>query len=146
MYNRSKWSLIVCLLGLLMTSPTQADTPTVANLTGTNLSEEGRHIAHVIQRVFPDAPIMLHIANCESTGLIHREPDGSLLRNRDGSSARGVFQVLMRVHQDEFARLGLDPNNDEHYFRYARLLYEQNGTQPWNASRHCWNRYARRLS
>jgi hypothetical protein len=122
-------------------SPAFADTPTVTKLAGHSLSAEGRRVAAQIQRYFPDAPIMLLIAHCESTGLVHREPTGELRRNLEGGTARGVFQVLMRVHRDEFDRLGLNPNRDHDYFTFVRRLYDKYGTEPWDPSQHCWGEF-----
>ena len=143
MFFIRKWSLIVCLFSLAcIASAAQAGTQTVTKLAGLNLSAQGKYIASKIQQVFPDAPIMLYVANCESTGLIHREPDGSLLPNSGGGTAKGVFQVLMRVHEKEFRRLGLDPNNDADYFKYVRILYDQGKTGPWQESKRCWRNHS----
>ncbi len=127
----------------MLASPLSADTQTVTKLAGLNLSAEGRKIAEKIQQVFPDAPIMLFVANCESAGLVHREPDGSLKRNETGGSARGVFQVLMGLHDEELQRRGLNPHYDADYFRFVRILYDQGKLQPWAESSACWKQYNR---
>jgi hypothetical protein len=99
-------------------------------------------MAQKIKRVFSDAPYMLDVANCESTGLIHREK-GSLIKNRQGSSAQGVFQVLMSRHRAEMQKMGLDPNNTEDYLEYVRHLYDTFGLKPWAESKKCWQKQIR---
>lgn len=100
----------------------------------------GESVVTLIAAHFPDKfKTMKAIAKCES-GLVHRE-NGKLLRNREGSSARGAFQVLMRVHAPEMKRLGLDPNNDDDYMTYVQYLVDNFGLTPWAESKGCW-RYA----
>lgn len=101
-------------------------------------SPEYSDLAQQIRAVFADAPLMVRVAKCES-GLVHRQ-NGELIRNRKGSSARGVFQVLMRVHQPQMYKMGLNPERTDHYLAYVRYLYDQYGLKPWQASEHCWNR------
>jgi hypothetical protein len=127
--------------------PAGADTPTATiTLAGNELSPSGEYIYRVIRRYFPDAPYMVYIANCESTGLIHWAESGELRRNMEGGSARGVLQVLMRVHGPIMRAQNLDPNQLDDYMKYVRKLYDLYGVRPWNASRHCWGEYYRRFS
>lgn len=89
-----------------------------------------------------DADVMIAIAECESTGLVHITPDGKLLPNRLGSGAAGVFQ-LMPVHYNRKHKVDgktLDVrNNLEDYIKYVRHLYGQQGLQPWISSSGCWS-------
>jgi hypothetical protein len=127
--------------------PAGAETPTATTVVaGVQLSSHGQHMYRRIRRLFPDAPYMVYVANCESTGLVHRSTDGRLRPNLEGGSARGVFQVLMRVHRAEFERRGLNPNRDDDYFQYVRFLYDTYGLKPWAASRSCWEPHYRRLT
>jgi hypothetical protein len=97
-------------------------------------AEQREYIAELIVEFFPENfRTMKRIAECESTGMQHREPDGSLIPNRQGSPARGVFQIMMNIHEPEMRRLGLDPNNDRDYMEYVRRLHDQRGVQPWRA-------------
>lgn len=129
---RSKISAIaICLLAVSLTAgPIKADE---------SLLPDGKKVELLIAEYFPEAKkTMVAIASCESTGLIHREEDGSLLRNKEGSTARGVFQVLMRVHGPEMKRMGLDPNNDDDYMTYVRHLKDTYGLTPWEETKDCW--------
>jgi len=105
-------------------------------------TSEGRQIAEKIRQEFPDAPIMVHVANCESTGLIHKE-NGQLIRSRIDGLGEGVFQVQMPVHRKRMSKMGLNPNNLDHYFTFVRQLYNESGLKPWKSSRPCWSKYHR---
>lgn len=98
-------------------------------------------IKEKIKQYFPrDYPVMIAIANCESTGLIHWMPDGSLRPNAEGaSSAAGVFQVLLQEHRKSIARHDLDMENIDDYLTFVKLLVDGRPNYgDWNASRHCW--------
>ena len=105
-------------------------------------TSEGRQMAEKIRTWFPDAPHMVYVANCESTGLIHHE-NGRLIRGRVDGLDEGVFQVRMPVHRAEMRRMGLNPNNLDHYFGYVRHLYDTFGLRPWKSSQRCWSKYHR---
>ena len=98
-------------------------------------------IAEKINMWFPDAPYMVYVANCESTGLIHLE-NGQLKQGEDGTD-KGVFQVHMPAHRAEMQKMALDPNNIDHYFSYVRILYHKYGLRPWRSSQKCWSKYHR---
>lgn len=84
-----------------------------------------------ILKVFPDAPIMVEVARCES-GL-----DPSADRQNLGVDV-GVFQIN-QVHKAELNRLGLDKWDLHDNLAYARILYDQSGLGPWYMSKHCWS-------
>lgn len=139
--KKKTWEQIVCLLLLTVNPDHQAAANTLtATITvdGTHLSRDGEIVLQKIKEYFPDAPYMVYVANCESTGLIHLEPDGRLLANKKGSTARGVFQILMRVHEPEMRKQGLDPGNIDDYLTYARQLYDAKKLTPWESTEHCW--------
>lgn len=123
--------ILICALGLFHYDPAIAggSVPT---------SKDPEHIAELIVEYFPkNYRDMQVVANCESTGLVHRNPDGTLIANPT-STARGVFQLLMRIHGPEMKRMGLDPNNDDDYMKYVRHLYNSQGLEPWDETRSCW--------
>lgn len=91
-----------------------------------------------IREYFPAdvAEAMIAVANCESTGLIHWLPDGSLRPHNTGaSSARGVLQILFNLHKPDYQRMGLNMYDIDDYMRYARHLYDTQG--PENAWEEC---------
>lgn len=97
-------------------------------------------VQETVQSYFSDLPVMARIARCES-GFKHFDaggPNGLVTNPNPRSSASGVFQILLKTHGPEAAKLGLDIKTVDGQLRYARHLYEQNGTRDWNASRNCW--------
>lgn len=126
--------LVICLLGLANPNPAIAD----ESLADTAVEQV--HAETLIAEYFPDNyRIMKAIAICES-GLIHRQPDGNLKQNDSGTSAEGMFQVLMSAHKKEMLRLGLDSNNDDDYMTYVKIMYNAQGLAPWADSKKCWKR------
>jgi hypothetical protein len=114
----------------------------IPEVPGTKLSPEKLDLARQIKAVFADvptvAPTMVKVAMCES-GLVHRE-NGELIRNKNGSSARGAFQVMMSYHGPEMKKMGLDPRRTDEYLAYVRFLYDRQKLTPWAESRSCWGK------
>ena len=90
-----------------------------------------------VREYFADAPVLVAIAECESH-FRHYKPDGTLLTNKQGSSATGVMQIMYSVHAAAAENLGLSIRDFYGNLAYARHLYDTEGTRPWEASRHCW--------
>jgi hypothetical protein len=136
-FNQIRGFFLFSCLMLFGISNTLAEK--IPEVPGVKLSPEKLDLARQIRALFPDAPIMVRVAMCESE-LIHKK-DGELLRNSHGSSARGAFQVLMRYHGPQMKKLGLDPYRTDEYLAYVRVLYDQQKLAPWAESRYCWNKY-----
>ena len=94
-----------------------------------------------------DAKEMLPIIACESE-FKHFNTDGSVLRNREGSSAVGVAQILTSKHPDpkalqKYNRLhnttltpdDFDVRTLQGNLGYALLLYEIRGTRDWECAK-----------
>lgn len=82
-----------------------------------------------ILKVFPDAPIMVDVARCESN--LNPKAD------RDGIDG-GLFQIN-QIHQRELDKLGLDRYDLQDNLTYARILYDKSGLAPWYMSKSCWS-------
>lgn len=94
---------------------------------GTDWTPE--RIKEEIRQVFPEnAETMIAIAKCES----------GLDRNALGpTNDHGVFQVHLPSHRERVEDIDLtDPAEN---IRFARVLYDESGLKPWNASRQCWS-------
>jgi len=91
------------------------------------------HIAEEILEVFPEAPIMLAVAKCESGFKPLADRDN---RNVDV----GLFQIN-QVHLDRLNELGLDRRDLQDNLTYARMLYDERGLGHWYMSEHCWSNY-----
>lgn len=92
-----------------------------------------------VREYFKDIPVMVSIARCESR-FRQTLADGSVLRGDRDRADMGVMQINSRYHNARALKLGLDLHMLEDNMTYARMLYEKEGTSPWNASAPCWNR------
>jgi hypothetical protein len=74
--------------------------------------------------------ILKRIGECES-GF-------QMIPNRTGaSSAYGIFQIL-KVHDARAVKMGVSRFTAEGNIRLAMALFDEQGTTPWDASKHCW--------
>lgn len=87
------------------------------------------YVKQEILKVFPDAPIMVEVARCES----NLDPKA----DRKGIDG-GLFQIN-QIHSRELEKLGLDRYDLHDNLAYARKLYDQSGLGPWYMSQHCWS-------
>lgn len=76
----------------------------------------------------------LAIAKCES-GIRQFNNDGSVLISK--TSDVGIMQIN-QVHWERAEELGIDIYTVDGNIEYAKLLKEQNGTDDWFMSEHCW--------
>lgn len=83
------------------------------------------------------------VCSCESTGNPNNEPiqfneDGSVLRGRINPDDVGMCQINLYHHGERALELGIDLFTEEGNKEYATMLYEEQGTEPWNWSKGCW--------
>lgn len=94
-----------------------------------------------------DAAELIPIIKCESR-FRQYEKDGSVLKNREGSSAIGVAQILSSVHPDpkilyrynkrnntDLTATDFDLTTFEGNIGYALVLYKIRGVQDWKCSK-----------
>jgi hypothetical protein len=124
---------ILALLGILLT--VVSVTPNSVYATA---NPPKQVVVAKIQAAFPDAPIMVAVADCES-GLLHYD-NGLPRKNEKGSSATGLFQIMSSLHRADAKRLGYDIDTLEGNIAYARVLYKRRGTADWNPSKACWSK------
>lgn len=91
-------------------------------------------IERKVLEAFPDAPIMLKVMKCEG-GY-----DIDAYNPTNGSGDKGLFQVSTLHHGKRVKALGLDMNNPADNITYARILYDEQGLEPWKWSKHCWSK------
>jgi hypothetical protein len=97
-------------------------------------------VEEYVREYFKDEPVMIDIARCESR-FRQYDSNGRVLRNEQGSSATGVFQIMASIHAASADKnLGFNIYNLEGNAAYARYLYDNYGTSPWNASKACWGK------
>ena len=81
----------------------------------------------------------MSIALCES-GARQFDWYGDVIRNQQGSSAVGMFQIMASLHEQHARLMGIDIYTVSGNAQMARFLYDQSGWAPWGSSRHCWQR------
>lgn len=81
---------------------------------------------------------MVRIAMCEST-FRQYGTDDQVLRGIVNSDDVGIFQLNEYYHLDKANELGFDIYTVDGNIKMARYLYDKYGTQPWSASKTCWN-------
>lgn len=89
----------------------------------------------VIERFGTTSP-MVAVAFCES-GFRQFDSHGEVLRGREVSDDRGLFQINLRYHGVTSLLLGYDVGTLEGNIGYAEYLYEKQGLSPWSASSSC---------
>ena len=88
-----------------------------------------------INEVFPDAPVMVHVARCESSYK------SDAFNPTNDSNDKGLFQISTFYHEEEVESLGLDMFNIQDNIAFARILYDRSGLGPWKWSKSCWSKY-----
>lgn len=109
----------------------------VVPVTIPRVQPEQEYVVRKILETFPDAPIMVYVAMCES-GL---DPlaDRITYDGRTGIDV-GLFQIN-QVHLNRLNQLGLDRYDLYDNLTYARMLYDESGLRPWHMSKHCWSKF-----
>ena len=111
------------------TAATSTPETPVIEVVDTSSSE---YIIQRILEIFPEAPIMVEVARCES-GL---DPTAD---RADLGVDVGLFQIN-QVHLPALKRMDLDRRDMEDNLTYARMLYDESGLGPWYMSRDCWSK------
>ena len=65
----------------------------------------------------------------------NRLPDGTIW-----SEDRGPFQINNYFHKDAMSKLGLDYYDQWDSLEYGFILFSEQGSKPWEASRNCWSK------
>lgn len=114
--------------------------PNTENIATFQSMPQSQTVEEYVRDYFADEPIMIEIAKCESQFRQYGR-DGQVLKNSEGSSAIGLFQIMSSIHAD-FAddKLGLDVYSLQGNAAYARYIFDRQGTRPWDASKACWSK------
>lgn len=114
---------------------------------GRNLPKpESAEAAPRIVEVSKDAPILQRICSCESEGNPNgkgiQTKNGKLVTNRnsDGSDDVGACQINVKYWGLEAMQMDLNLTEEKDNRAMAKYIYENYGTDPWNASKSCWKR------
>jgi hypothetical protein len=113
-------------------------TTTIADPTPALNPYDSADVESAVRAYFADVPVMAAIAKCESR--FRQYTDGGNVLNGGSGGMIGVFQVNRSVHAKFALSLGHDINTLMGNLGYARYLYENEGTVPWNSSKYCWSK------
>ncbi|MEK7531713.1 MAG: hypothetical protein AAB545_02175 [Patescibacteria group bacterium] len=114
-------------------APSALDAP-----LGKSLIPGEKTIREQVNIYFNDAPIMAKVAWCESR-FRHTDKEGNVFRGSINDHDVGVMQINEDYHLDTSKKLGFDIYTLRGNMAYARYLYREQGTKPWNSSSKCWN-------
>lgn len=117
------------------TTPTTTKKITHRRATYTPTQEEVR--AAVIAE-FGEGHVMVRVAGCEGKFYQIDPKTGEALRGYINPLDRGVFQINEHYHLADSIAMGIDIMTLDGNIKYARYLYDHQGTRPWNWSRACW--------
>lgn len=112
-------------------------TPVFALADSATSSDPNAGVKAQVQSYFSDIPVMIAIAQCESS-FREYTAQGTVLLGGTGTMA-GVFQLDENSHKSAAAALGLDIDTTTGNITYARYLYGFEGTTPWFSSYSCWH-------
>lgn len=140
--------LSVAILLMGVTHYVRATAPAPAQVILTE-SDPNFHVKTITTQFFEDndAAEMLPVINCESH-FRQFEDDGTPLKNREGSSAIGVAQILSSKHPDpkiverynrrydmDMQVADFDLTTLEGNLGYALVLYKVRGTRDWECGK-----------
>lgn len=114
----------------------EAQAPSVTEEVAT-IETEPLTIEDQVRAHFSDVPALAGVAYCESR-FRQYDANGNILRGIVNSRDVGVFQINEHYHLETALKKGIDLYTLEGNMEYARYLYENQGLQPWKASRPCW--------
>ena len=92
-----------------------------------------------VRQYFSDVPIMIEIAKCESH-FRQLDSDGDIHRGVVNNADVGVMQINEFYHLKQSEKENYNIYTVQGNTAYARALYEEQGTTPWNSSRPCWGK------
>lgn len=96
-------------------------------------------ITRLEQREFP---VMDRIAVCESSGSHFSKTTGQVLAvgNTNKSVDVGKYGINLQTWGSKATELGYDIFTEEGNKKMAEWIYANHGTEPWYASKSCWNK------
>jgi hypothetical protein len=97
-------------------------------------------VEDLVSKYFADAPVMIAVASCESDFHQFDDASGKPLHGGYKKHMVGIFQILDGLHRDVAIALGFDIDTIEGNIKYARYLYDHDGTTPWLDSASCWQK------
>lgn len=85
-----------------------------------------------VRAAFADVPVMIEIARCESKFRQFTDA-GNVFYGGQDRGMIGIFQFYESIHRPMATALGYDLATVEGNIAYARHLYTESGTTPWQS-------------
>lgn len=147
-YNHKQRLIIefIAGIGLLAGAMTFPVTDAQVQIKGPLVEEQvieapkRKTVEELVREYFKDTPELVAVAWCESR-FRQIDEDGNLHRGQVNQNDIGVMQINIVYHLEKALELGIDLYTLEGNMEYAKYLFEQQGLQPWSASKPCWERY-----
>jgi hypothetical protein len=128
------YSLLLIATFCLYTPSASAAPKTATSTTTISQADSEKRV----REFFKDTPVMIEIARCESN-LRQFTDAGSVLRGGDSGGMVGVFQFFESIHATPALALGFDITTLEGNLGYAKHVYQEQNTTPWEPARSCWD-------
>jgi len=96
-------------------------------------------VEEAVREYFADIPLMVEISKCESR-YRQFETDGTAFRGKINANDVGALQINETYHLKRAEKLGYDIYSLQGNMAYARLLFQEQGPQPWSSSYPCWGK------
>ncbi len=125
-------------------SPSALVASTTATTTGATIqanlnNNKNYNFGQKVRDTTSNKPLMAEISNCESHFRQYNK-DGSVLRGIVNNRDVGLFQINEHYHLDRSKRLGYDIYSPEGNIGYAKVLFNEEGPEPWISSSPCWSK------
>jgi len=126
---------------VVVASSSQAAVSRITASTSSQIIDTNQNVESAVRDYFADIPVMAEVAKCESR-FRQFEKNGTIFRGRITPKDVGVMQVNEHYHLDRATKLGYDIHTLAGNLAYSRLLYTEEGTDPWSSSSPCWKKSA----
>lgn len=100
---------------------------------------EAQTLKDYVEEYFSDIPVMAKVAGCESK-FKHFTRQGKVIRGEIVPEDVGVMQINEFYHLETAQKLGYDIYSVNGNLKYARYLFQKEGTTPWLSSSKCWGK------
>lgn len=129
------------IVSVVSVSTTNTDTSTSQSDSSSKNQKKNINsgVEKTVREYFADIPLMVEISECESH-YRQLNADGSVFRGKINTNDVGALQINETYHLKRSIKLGYDVHTLEGNMAYARLLYKEQGPQPWSSSYPCWNK------
>lgn len=121
----------------------------VIGLAILGIFEAGRYVnptvvytkQEVIKEVEARIPLLDRIAKCESGGTHYGKNGQVLVRGNTNKTVDiGKYQINSYYWGAKATELGLNLWNEKDNETMANYIIKNNGSEPWSATKHCWNK------